>query len=48
MVSDAFQFTDTAKEDLDNTYIFEKDKKVISILRIVYGRRNLDEILKLI
>lgn len=107
MASNAFQFTDAAKEDLDNTlsyiskelcnpiaaknlfekiekkidmicdfpescpvvenefvvrkdirksivdnyiiyYIFEEDKKIISILRIVYGRRNLDEILKLI
>ena len=107
MASNIFRFTDTAKEDLDNTlsyiskelcnpiaannlfvkieevinricdfpescpivendyvvvkdirkavidnyimyYIFEEDRHIISILRIVYGRRNLDEIIKLI
>ena len=29
-------------------YIYEEEKKTVSVLRIVYGRRNLDEILKLI
>lgn len=107
MASNSFQFTDIAKEDLDNTlsyiskelcnpaaaknlfvkieeaidricdfpescpvvendyvvskdirkavidnyimyYLFQEDKRLVSILRIVYGRRNLDEILKLI
>ncbi len=42
---------DIRKAVIDNYimyYAFEEDSHNISILRIVYGRRNLDEIIKLI
>ena len=42
---------DIRKAVIDNYimyYLFQEDKRLVSILRIVYGRRNLDEILKLI
>ena len=42
---------DIRKSLIDNYimyYIYEEEKKTVSVLRIVYGRRNLDEILKLI
>ena len=29
-------------------YVFEKEKRMLTILRIVYGKRNLEEIIKLL
>lgn len=54
----SYRFTEKAEQDfdeilryisVDNYVIYYKahyDEKVISIIRIVYGKRNLDEMLK--